>query len=323
MQITRTTFGPQGLTRLLVRVTAEFEQPGPTTVITAGIHGDEYTGVGTIHTLLDELSNRIAAGTIHLYPALNPQGINLGQRRVPDGDEDLNRLFPHGPNEGVPGLLAEAIWRDITSHNPQALIDLHADSSHSLPYTLVDRPVALRGETREALETELDRLALASGLTVLREYPDDRYRRYNLHQSLSGAFVNKLGKPALTLEVGPCGFIEPEALHIQRNAVLGILQALGHSAPTGFSHPTAIKGGPWRREAGPRTHANGLLYHLCVPGQLLQVGTPMADLRTIDGRVVERVVSEREAYVISIRHRGAVMGETVTATLAVPDDSPL
>jgi len=319
MEITRTTFGPPGLTKLLMRVTVQFAAPGPTTVIAAGVHGDEYTGVGTIHTLLDEFGGRLDAGTVHLYPALNPQGIHAGLRRVPDGDEDLNRLFPHGPNEGVPGLLAEAIWRDITTLDPGVLIDLHADSAHSLPYALLDRPVNLTGAARAALQAELDRLAAAGGLTVLREYPDDRYHRYNLHQSLSGAFVNAFRKPALTFEVGPCGFIESESVAIQRAAVLGTLQAIGHGGQPASPHPSRLPGGPWRREAGPRTHANGLLYHLCVPGQLLQKGTPMADLRNIAGRVVERVVSECQAYVISLRDRGAVSGETVTATLAVPD----
>jgi hypothetical protein len=58
---------------------------------------------------------------------------------------------------------------------------------------------------------------------------------------------------------------------------------------------------------------------VCVPGQLLSVGTPIADVRSVDGRVIERLISECEAYVISLRNRGAVSSETVTATLAVLD----
>ena len=85
---------------------------GPRVCIVSGIHGDELEGLYVCHRLARRGSRRSRAGaparsrgSIELYPALNPLGLDTLQRRVPIYDVDLNRELP-GPR---PGLLPQRL----------------------------------------------------------------------------------------------------------------------------------------------------------------------------------------------------------------------
>jgi hypothetical protein len=49
-------------------------EPGATVAIGANLHGDECTGVGVVHALIRELPAALRAGSVVLYPSLNPKG---------------------------------------------------------------------------------------------------------------------------------------------------------------------------------------------------------------------------------------------------------
>ena len=76
-------------------------------------------------------------------------------RTIPPDGRDLNRLFP-GDAKGAPtDRHARIIWDDLVRHRPDLLIDLHADSPLSIPYTIVDRAIHLRQRAREKLEKKV------------------------------------------------------------------------------------------------------------------------------------------------------------------------
>jgi len=69
------------------------KKPGPTVLLTAGIHGDEVNGVEIIRQVIAKGINIPKKGTIICIPIINVFGfINLS-RDFPDG-RDLNRVFP-------------------------------------------------------------------------------------------------------------------------------------------------------------------------------------------------------------------------------------
>ena len=197
---------------------------GPTVAVGANLHGDECTGIGVAHALVDQLAETLLRGVVHIYPSLNPRGLDDGTRRMPGDTLDPNRAFPGAVRGTQAERHAWRIWTDLTARRPDLFIDLHTDAGGAMPYAIVDR--VIRGRGGRMLAKRCIDLAEASGLTVLREYPPDRYRRFELDRSLPGALVNELAVPAVTLEVGPRRRIDPDAVRVATRGVLGILTRL-------------------------------------------------------------------------------------------------
>lgn len=292
-------------------------QPGPTVVVTANLHGDECTGLGAVFWLARILPQRLLAGSVHLYSSLNPEGLARGTRELPGIEADLNRAFPGRASGDRAARHAWRLWRDITARKPDLVIDLHTDSASSIPYAIVDRVV--RGSRRAQLAHRCRVYAEASGLTVLSEYPDDQYLRYRLDHSLPGALINNQGIPAVTLEVGPRGFISTNAVEVAVQGTLGILtvaELLSAPAPI---HPTCRDGGPWRRSSGPTVTTEGVFVPQVRPGDWLGVGGLLGTVCSLDGRIRQRIVLKRPGFVVSMAERCWVRPGQTCATLGIAD----
>ncbi|MFI3301896.1 MAG: M14 family metallopeptidase [Rikenellaceae bacterium] len=96
--------------------------------IVTGTHGDELEGQYVCFKLgqllqanLDKLD-----GTVEIYPALNPLGIDTISRGIPGFDLDMNRIFP-GDKEGV---MAESVAHHILEDLKGAdmVIDIHSSN---------------------------------------------------------------------------------------------------------------------------------------------------------------------------------------------------
>jgi uncharacterized protein len=310
---------PTGLPWSVPTLTIEHAAPGPRVAICAGLHGDEAVGVGVVLRLHRELPEALLRGTVRLYPCLNPEGLRAGARLLPGESLDLNRAFPGDARGNGPRRLAHAVWQDLMSFAPEAVLDLHADSPACIPYAILDRLV--RHVSRPAqLRRQLKDLAHATGLTVIHDYASAPYRRFELDRSLTGALLNRAGLPAVTLELGPRRFLDPKAIDRGAVAVLGALDQLGLVASPAPPHPSRAAGGPWRRDSGPVTTMAGLLCPVVSPGQRLVPGQPLAELRRLDGALVERVVAHHRSLVLSLAERAWVTQGEHVATLGVPDD---
>ncbi len=291
-------------------------EPGPVVIVTANVHGDEVTGVVAVHRLDDRLTATLLRGSVVLYPSLNPQGLQQQQRVQPGDGVDLNRVFP-GDLEGQGATrLAGALWADLSSRRPDALVDLHADSAVSIPYVNVDRATHLHGTGRERMDGAVRAMAEASGLTVLHEYPDDQYVRFHLDRSLAGAMVNHANVPAVTLEVGPRRAVDPDAVDRAVDAVLRIIGHLGlvRDVPP---PPSVDPGGPWRRTAAPRLQSTGVFEPALGPGARFAAGDILGTVRALDGTVREVVRAEVAGLVVSWSESAWHDARGVPGTLAV------
>ena len=96
--------------------------------IVTGTHGDELEGqmvcyqVGRIVNQHPELLN----GTLEIYPALNPLGIDSIQRGIPNFDLDMNRIFPGDAQGTLAEQTAYAIVEDI--RGADMVIDIHSSN---------------------------------------------------------------------------------------------------------------------------------------------------------------------------------------------------
>src|SRR5210317_1510473 len=61
------------------------KKPGPTVLLTAGIHGDEVNGVEIVRQIIAKGINKPKQGTIICVPVINIFGFLNAQREFPDG----------------------------------------------------------------------------------------------------------------------------------------------------------------------------------------------------------------------------------------------
>jgi predicted deacylase len=79
---------------------------GPTLLVMAGNHGDEYEGQIAISQLARELEAADIRGRLILLPMVNAPAAQAGLRTSPIDDGNLNRLFPGNASGGPTEMIA-------------------------------------------------------------------------------------------------------------------------------------------------------------------------------------------------------------------------
>lgn len=107
----------------------EAQEPGPTLLIQAGIHGDEIAGVHALEELLEE-GFAPKRGKLLICPVMNPGAYRARQRRahVRGAYEglDLNRSFPGDANaSALESRLAAIFMKLVLTERPALVCTLH------------------------------------------------------------------------------------------------------------------------------------------------------------------------------------------------------
>jgi len=87
---------PIGTIERLPVIIAQGLEEGPVLWLTANIHGDEYTGIPVIHSVINQVDVTQLKGAIVAIPTLNPAGSRITARYPYYDKKDPNRLFPDG-----------------------------------------------------------------------------------------------------------------------------------------------------------------------------------------------------------------------------------
>ncbi len=97
---------------------------GPSAVVAAGIHGDEYEGPAAAARLASTVTPEAVRGSVVLIPVANPMAWHAGLRVTPEDGRNLARTFPGDPH----GTLTERLAASLFAWISQAdyLIDLHS-----------------------------------------------------------------------------------------------------------------------------------------------------------------------------------------------------
>lgn len=97
--------------------------------IVSGIHGDEFEGQYICYEMARRLTENPdkLTGTVDIYPALNPLGLDVASHKVPKLEMDLNRMFPGDKGGTAMERVAAAIVEDISGAN--MCLDMHASNS--------------------------------------------------------------------------------------------------------------------------------------------------------------------------------------------------
>lgn len=157
--------------------------------IVTGVHGDELEGQYVLYLLNRRIQAHLEllTGTVDLYPAVNPLGINTIQRGIPLFDLDMNRIFPGNTEGPMAEYYAHKVVEDL--RGADIAIDIHASNIF-----LKELPqVRISEETAPALvplaeQLNIDFVWVHSAATVL--------------ESTLAHSLNVIGTRCLVVEMG-------------------------------------------------------------------------------------------------------------------------
>jgi predicted deacylase len=181
-------------------------KPGPTVMVTGGVHGDEPAGAAAAERMRHW---HVHQGKLIVVPRLNPGGLAAEQRSMPGFAPelaDLNRDFAHANSKGeLPrGRPAREIWQFVLKQKPDWLVDLH--EAHTLHGTSKD---SVGNALLVVPSAELTKAQPALLQAVNATIADSRYRivvgRPPKDTSLARAAGEHLGVHAFIVETAKAG----------------------------------------------------------------------------------------------------------------------
>jgi predicted deacylase len=238
--------------------------PGPTVLLIAGNHGDEYEGQAILLGLLHDLDPEALSGRIILLPALNRPAVAASTRVSPLDGVNLNRAFLAGAAPGPTRSIAafvESLLPDCA-----LVADLHSGGRTAI---YADAALATRAKDPALFAANLA-AARATRLPVIQVLGET-----STGHSLNSAAV-AAGVPMVAMELGGGGRIDRRSLARGRDAVLGLLAHAGVLAeaprPPATQHLVMVKG-PQSAVVVPE---DGVLALLVAPGDMVAAGEAIA-----------------------------------------------
>lgn len=330
---------PVGGADSLPVIIAQGNEDGPVFWITAGIHGIEHAGIQVIHKLITPELVKQIRGTIVAIPTLNPAGLRTLERQAYYHNGDPNRLFPDGrthkfdPDKTPPSALEQAYARlfEEIKRSASFYFDLHCMGGNALSFIFRDRLLYRKGDESarkraEVVSAQMDEMARAYGHTMSADFAVNKYIDEKLNRATTASVSMLAGIPALTAELGISYTPAPEVVYAAMAGLRNVMR-WGGMLDGDMEPITGIKvvdpGYATRRRSVARVTQACMVHHFKEPGDLVQVGDPLVEMRDAWGRVLGVLTSEYDGFVIS-RPAGILFypGEA-TVLLAIRDDEPL
>ena len=109
------------------------KKPGPTVLLSGGLHGDEIDGIEIIRRMIkSKMFEKLKCGSVIAIPVMNIYGFLNFSREVPDG-KDVNRFFPGSKT----GSLASRVAYNLTNKVLKEIdfgIDFHTGGANRYNY---------------------------------------------------------------------------------------------------------------------------------------------------------------------------------------------
>lgn len=189
---------------------------GPTALLVAGNHGDEYEGQVALRKLALALEPEAISGRVIILPGLNFPAVVAGSRTSPIDKGNMNRVFPGRPDGTVTEKIADYVTRHLLP-----LADLVADL-HSGGKTLQFLPFAACHELP-------DKAQEARCIAAMEAFGAP-YAMTMLELDAVGMLdtaVEALGKVFVTTELAGGGSATAASIAIAERGVRNLLAHLG------------------------------------------------------------------------------------------------
>lgn len=252
---------------------------GPTVLLSAGLHGDELTGIEIVRQIIRRGINYPACGTLICIPLVNVFGFVNQSRDFPDG-RDLNRVFPGSANGSLASRFAYSLLTDI------------------IP--LVDYVIDYHSGARSRFNVPQVRIAPNNvELEAIVKAFSTQFLLYS--KNIEGSFreaCDKLGKKYILFEGG-------KALDINNDVIEEGVQAtarfLDHLNMLGTNFHSQLPEKPMvyiEHSTWIRSQYSGLLHNFVIPGSFVKEGDVLGKITDPYGLVEEFVLATNNGYII-------------------------
>ncbi|HYL11169.1 MAG TPA: succinylglutamate desuccinylase/aspartoacylase family protein [Candidatus Acidoferrales bacterium] len=211
-------------------------KPGPVLALVSGSHGTEYASIIAVEKLIQSVNPAEVSGTVILLPLVNiPSFLQKVPHVNPVDNKSMNRFYP-GKADGTQTERASFLITKQIVERCDYLIDYHGgDLDENLrAYSYWSRT---GNEKQDAVTHDM---VLAFGLDhiiIVTDRPADPNASRYLDSTASTR-----GKPAIAVEAGHSGTVEPEDVDALANGTLNVmryLKMLPGAAPM-VQHPVWI-----------------------------------------------------------------------------------
>jgi predicted deacylase len=282
-------------------------EPGPTFLLTAGIHAAEYTGVEAAIRLGRALDPAELRGAVVIVPLLNRPGFYERSIYVnPEDGENINRVFPGRPDGSWSERFAYRLLNDVVVRCNFAL-DLHAgDLIEDL------EPFVIYRETGDA---EVDRrsrqMAEAYGVEWIMKGAPSGERPGMLAYAAA-----QRGVAALIAESGRCGLLEEEAVVRHVAGVENVLRTLGllRGAPRAVPPARELARFDWLRSPW-----EGIFHCRVKVGDRVAAGQPLGELVDLLGNPLGAITAPAGGVVLFLVTSPAIKEGGLLLGIGVPE----
>ncbi|MCX6045437.1 MAG: M14 family metallopeptidase [Chloroflexi bacterium] len=265
-------------------------EPGPTLVVTAAVHGDEYEGIEAIPHIYSQIQPAALRGTLVMVPICNMAAYEAAQRSSPIDGLNLARVFPGDAKGTITQRIAYWIREKLLSR-ADFYIDLHSGGvAYDIP-TLIGyiHDEGMLGQASLAG-------AKAFGAPILWGHP------LPMAPGRTVSAATDLGVPSLYTEGPGGGYARPDDVACFMQGVRNVLHHLG-----------MLEGAPQPRRMTHHLFGDGNLdsvidateagYFRATVELLSEVktGQKLGVVQDLFGQPQQEVIADQEGVVIMLR----------------------
>jgi len=209
--ITRSAYGVVPIPIVVVK-----NGDGPTILLLAGNHGDEYEGQVILTRLIRSIEPRQIRGRLIILPAANLPAATDGVRVSPLDAGNLNRAFPGDP-AGTPTQRIAHYVDSVLMPMCQTVYDMHSGGSsmNMFPYVHADIPSDPAGQERARAAVDF----INAPITLM-------YESQNLIGTLGEAAIRR-GLLSISGEFGGGGTVSRQGIALAERTLHRLLAHLG------------------------------------------------------------------------------------------------
>lgn len=189
---------------------------GPSLLLMAGNHGDEYEGEISLVRLARLLEPEHIRGSVTIIPFANAPAVMAARRRSPLDEGNMNRAFPGDPNGTPTQRMAHFLEHELFPKH-DVVMDLHSGgtSMEHLLCALIER------------QGPPEKLAEATRLMQAMALPYGFIAENGASAPTSMAAAARAGAIGLSGEFGGGGTATRESMAVTTQAIDNVLMALG------------------------------------------------------------------------------------------------
>ncbi len=252
------------------------KKPGPTVLLSGGLHGDEINGVEIVRRLIEQKTfDKLNCGSIIAIPVMNIYGFLNFSREVPDG-KDVNRSFPGS----LSGSLAARVAYNLTHkvlHEIDFGIDFHTGGAnrYNYPQTRYDPSDKQAKEISEAFNAPIN---------LESKFIDRTFRKQAM----------KMEKSIVVYEAGESMRFDQQSIE---EGVLGAKKVLSHFGMIDFESQFR-ESVDCKESAWLRAKVSGLLHLEKTSGDMVKAKEILATITDPFGNFKTKIKAPKDGIII-------------------------